>query len=90
MQEINAEFKEAFNTLKNKHRANSKEQENNNTAAETPEEFMDIINALINCEGLEIQLVGCWIWLQGNTYPHQEKRHGISDVKKMLAETERT
>lgn len=71
MQEINAEFTEAFNALKNKHRTESKEQDNS-TADEAPEEFINIINTLINCEGLEIMLVGCWIWLEGNTYPYKD------------------
>lgn len=71
MQEINAEFTQAFNALKNKHRTENKEQDNS-PADEAPEEFMNIINALVNCDGLEIQLIGCWIWLEGNTYSYKD------------------
>lgn len=31
--------------------------------------YKDIINALMRFEGLEIDVVGTWIWLNGNTYP---------------------
>ena len=37
--------------------------------AGTPEEFSDIINAVINLEGINIELCGSWIWITGNTYP---------------------
>lgn len=72
MQEINAQFEIAFNKYKNIHESVSGEQytaEQNST--ETPAEFMEIINSLINCPGLEINLVGRWIWLEGNTFPYK-------------------
>lgn len=76
MQAINNEFTEIFKTLKNKHRAESTDttnsRENRAETIETPAEFMNIINSLVSCEGITIELVGRWIWLEGNTYLHRD------------------
>ena len=63
MKQINAEYEIAFNCFKNVH--------------ETAAEFMEIINALIHCEGVEIDLVGRWIWLTGSTYQHRDVIKGL-------------
>ena len=73
MQEINSEFEKAFEKFKNIHESaegNTYTAEQNRT--ETPAEFMEIINSLINCDGINIELVGRWIWLEGNTYPYKD------------------
>ena len=73
MQEINSEFEKAFEKYKNIHESaegNTYETEQNST--ETPAEFMEIINKLINCNGLNIELIGRWIWVNGNTYPYKD------------------
>lgn len=82
MQTINNEFTEVFKTLKNKHRSEDTDttadnRENGAETAETPAEFMNIINTLISCEGLTIALVGRWIWLTGNTYPYKDTIKGL-------------
>lgn len=77
MQEINAEFEEVFNKYKNFHESvdgkiyheDVKEEAGNPNEAR---EFMEIINSLAGCDGIKIQLVGRWIWLEGNTYSHKE------------------
>ena len=38
-------------------------------AVETPEEFADVINAVINLDGVNIEICGAWVWISGNTYP---------------------
>lgn len=73
MQEINSEFEKAFEKYKNIHENKDGEQytaEQNST--ETPAEFMEIINKLINCDGVTINLIGRWIWLEGNTYSYKD------------------
>ena len=73
MQEINAEFEKAFDKYKNIHESaegNTYTTEQNST--ETPAEFMEIINKLINCNGLTINIIGRWIWLEGNTYSYKD------------------
>lgn len=72
MQEINAEFEKAFEYLKHHHSDDTQTAYNRDNVAETPQEFMNIINSLIHCDGLKIELVGRWIWLTGNTYAHRE------------------
>ncbi|HBX50664.1 MAG: hypothetical protein A2275_17115 [Bacteroidetes bacterium RIFOXYA12_FULL_35_11] len=65
MQDINAQY-EAI--LKNPVFAFSQQSE------EDQQEFLkypEIINNLVGLHGLVIELIGNWIWLSGNTYPHR-------------------
>ena len=74
MQEINNEYDELFNKLKNVFKnQKGKIYTDEKPVSETPEEFRNIINALISLEGIEIELMGRWIWVSGNTKPHKEK-----------------
>ena len=36
------------------------------------EQYRNAINAIINLEGLTIELCGGWIWVSGNTYTHKD------------------
>ena len=77
MKSINNEYDDVFKIYKNIHKSVNAGTENETYTAsedttETPEQFRDIIESLIHCEGLEIDLVGSWIWLQGNTYPYKD------------------
>lgn len=75
MKQINAEYETAFNRFKNTHESaedNTKTYTSNTETTETAAEFMEIINKLIVCEGLEIDLVGRWVWLSGRTYPYKD------------------
>lgn len=74
---MSAEYTQAFNRYKNIHRGTGKktekaEQENHTEYTESPEEFADIINKVIFMDGVEIEIVGRWIWLSGNTYNYRE------------------
>lgn len=75
MKQINAEYETAFNRFKNVHESaedSTKTYTSNTETTETAAEFMEIINSLIKCEGLEIDLVGRWIWLSGRSYPYKD------------------
>lgn len=73
MKAINAEFEKAFDLLKNKHTgANNTTYTAKSDSTETAAEFMTIINQLIRCRGLIIELVGRWIWLTGSTYQYRD------------------
>lgn len=37
------------------------------------EQFADIINKVIGLDGVEIEIVGSWIWLGGNTYFYRDR-----------------
>lgn len=36
------------------------------------EQFAEIISKVVTLDGVEIEIVGTWVWLSGNTYPHRE------------------
>jgi hypothetical protein len=47
-----------------------------NETEEDREEFIkypEIINQVIGLDGLIIELIGNWIWISGNTYPHRSQ-----------------
>lgn len=71
MKEINAEYDMMFTKVKDIH-VNAKGETYTKENAETPDIFKDIIDKLIKMEGLEIEIIGCFIWLSGNTKPHKE------------------
>lgn len=75
MKIINDEYINVWERLKNVHESaedNTKTYTAKTETTETAAEFMEIINKLIVCDGLEIDFVGRWIWVSGNTYPHKE------------------
>lgn len=73
MQEINNEYDILFAKLKNIHtNAEGKTYTASTETTETPEEFKNIINTLINLDGINIELCGSWLWITGNTREHKE------------------
>lgn len=69
MKAINAEHDELFEQLKKAHNATADEF---HQTTETPEEFRDIIAALLKLDGLTVELCGSWLWIGGNTREHKE------------------
>lgn len=67
-----AEYTKAFNCYKNIHTSADGETYEKETA-ETPEQFADIINAVIHMEGVHIEIIGSWIWLTGNTMAYHDQ-----------------
>lgn len=65
MQEINKQYEAMINKLSGTGKA-SKEDD-----IKDMEEFKDIIEKLLNLEGLEIEIVGSWLWVSGDTKPHK-------------------
>lgn len=61
---INAEYKEAFEKLKNRTTSENKEKDFD---VEADEIMRDILNKIISFD-INIEIVGCWIWVDGNTY----------------------
>lgn len=47
------------------------------TTIEDAAEFMTIINTLVGCEGIIIDLCGSWLWLTGNAYPYKDTIKGL-------------
>ena len=76
MQEINAEYDRLFKILKNQHENN---YSSDNSSAENnysnmkydfaeDEKLREMLNKIIHFDSIDIELVGAWIWLSGNTY----------------------
>lgn len=84
MKAINAEHDELFEMLKKQHNASADEF---HQTTETAEEFRDILEVLMNLDGLEIELCGAWLWISGNTLAHKDALKaagcGWSSNKKM-------
>lgn len=70
MQEINAEHDALFDELKAKHNA---EHDAEHQTTKTPEEFREIIEALLRMNGVEVELCGSWLWIGGNTRSHKDE-----------------
>ncbi len=74
MQQVNAEW-----DYLRKHNYNIHETKDGNTytdqTQDAPDEvtnrFVEIIEKLINLEGLEIEICGSFLWVGGNTYEHR-------------------
>ena len=70
MQAINAEHDALFEALKARHNA---EHDAAHQTTETPEEFREIIDALLRMDGVEVELCGSWLWIGGNTRAYKEE-----------------
>ena len=76
MQEINAEYDRLFKILKDQHENNYRSD--NVTAGNNysnmkydfaeDEKLREMLNKIIHFNGIDIELVGAWIWVSGNTY----------------------
>ena len=64
MQAINDEHDRVFEILKKQHNATAEEHKR---TTEAPEEFINIINALVKIPGIIVELCGCWLWISGDT-----------------------
>ena len=69
MKRINNDHDARFEELKKAHNA-THDAEHQTT--ETPEEFRDIIEALLKLDGIEVELCGCWLWIGGNTKEYKD------------------
>ena len=77
MQQINAEYSELFERLKDIHKSTRPDGPRTYTAeqktTETPEDFINIVDALFRLDGLEVELCGRWLWIGGETWKHKEQ-----------------
>ena len=70
MKLINIEYDTLFTALRNIHKkvdseGNTTEYTATTNTTETSEDFKNIINELINCNDIEISIVGSWLWVAG-------------------------
>lgn len=73
MKVLNNEYDELFKQLKNTHKNKDGEFYTKETE-ETAEEWRDILEKLfsLNMVDVEIEVVGSFLWLSGNTQPYKE------------------
>lgn len=69
MQAINTEYQARFDFLKDL--ANGKADRQADIHEES-RDFVAIIDKIIGLDGLEIELVGCWVWVSGDTKRHKD------------------
>lgn len=101
-QEINAEYDRLFKVLKNRHESRSAgtDKEDGKTDSNKmkydfseDQKLREVLQKIINFDGINIEIVGCWIWVDGNTYAYKttlketgfkwarERRNGIFILK---------
>ena len=80
MQSINAEYDRLFKILKNRHEnqqtGTDKTQEDFNKTKydfETDEKLREVLQKVIHFTNITIDIVGCFIWIDGNTYPYKDE-----------------
>ena len=82
-QEINAEYDRLFKVLKDKHESKSADSSSSSDAKqsaynqnmydwENDKALREVLQKIVNFDGIEIEVVGYFIWVDGNTYPHKE------------------
>lgn len=74
MKAVNNEYDTLFKLLKDVHQTKDGETYTaRNTSAETADHFKDLINELMKMDNIEIEIIGCFVWVTGNTKAHKEK-----------------
>lgn len=84
MQLINNEYAFAVRAIAKGMDLSAEEIENEILNAE---QYKDAVNAIINLEGISIEICGGWIWVTGDTFPHRAifKSNGFFFAHKKLA-----
>ena len=96
-QAINAEYDSLFKELKNRH---DNREDGSRTAYEDmkydfaeDERLREVLQRVISFVGINIEIVGAWIWIDGNTYVYKAELKTLgfkwaSDKKKWYFHTE--
>lgn len=81
-QEINAEYDKLFKVLKDRHESKTTDSNKegntktdfNNMKYDFSEDakLREVLQQIITFEGINIEIVGCWIWVDGNTYEYKD------------------
>ncbi len=78
---INVAYEEAYRYVEAKEKninfGEDRSEEFKKATDEDIKKFIEIFNELMKMDGIEIDIVGSWIWLGGNTYSYKE------DIKKL-------
>ena len=73
MKKVNVEYDLLFPKLKDVHKTKDGQTYTaNKTTNETAEDFKDLINVLMRMDDIIIEIIGCFVWVTGDTKPHRE------------------
>ena len=74
MQAIMEEYRARFEVLKRSQNEQAADDPTGkvHTTTESAGDFIDIINALLNLDGLTVELCGRWLWIGGETRKHKD------------------
>lgn len=72
MKILNAEYEMLFEQVKRIH-VNKNGETYERETDETPDAFQWLIAELLKIEGVEIEIIGCFVWVSGDTKPHKER-----------------
>ena len=73
MKAVNGEYDELFPKLKDVHKTKDGEKYTATQAtAETVDQFKDLISELMKMDDIVIEIIGCFVWLTGNTKPYKD------------------
>lgn len=77
-QEINTEYDRLFKVLKDKHESKQTSTDGakadfnaNKYDFEADEKLREVLQKIINFANINIEIVGCWLWVDGDTYPYR-------------------
>ena len=80
-QEINAEYDQLFKVLKDRHESKSADNKERNAKKDfnnmkydfsEDAKLREVLQRIITFEAINIEIVGCWIWVDGNTYSYKD------------------
>lgn len=80
-QEINAEYDKLFKMLKDRHDNKASDGSQGSDKAEynsmkydfsEDAKLREVLQQIITFDGINIEIVGCWIWVDGNTYGYKD------------------
>ena len=77
MKAVNAEYNALFPKLKDIHTNKDGETYTKETA-ETPEFFKDLISELMSMDGIIIEIIGCFVWITGDTKPNKDRLKALN------------
>ena len=69
MAELNNLYESMFEKLKNVHVGGKAPKD----STETSKDFIKIINELIKYDNINIDIIGSWLWVSGETYPIKDE-----------------
>ena len=84
MQEINAEYDKLFKILKDRHESKAtgnadsqgtkqSDYSRNMYDWENDKALREVLEKIINFNGIDIEIAGQWIWISGNTYTYKKE-----------------